>query len=259
MFNKIYYINLNRRPDRLNHIKTELNKINFKGSIERIVGIDGKLLDIPNLPSNLISQNAIKDALDINGGLYTNMTPGAIGCALSHHKCYTKIINECNDNEYVLILEDDAVFENNFMNLLKEYLKHIPKYDILFLGFHDYRILKTNNKYHHIPTKLWGLFGYIINRKAAREFIKLFPLQKQIDTDMHSLFPKLNVFCLKNKFRLIKSELSQESYRFGTDTQVREPVNIIECFNNTYSKNNNIILFLIGFLIIYLFFKEKLS
>ena len=256
MFNKILYINLKRRSDRLNHINMELNKINFKGSIERIDGIDGKLLDIPNLPSDLISQNAIKDALDINGGLYTNMTPGAIGCALSHHKCYTKIINECNDNDYVLILEDDAVFENNFIKLLKEYLKHIPKYDILFLGFHDYRIIKSNNKYHHIPTKLWGLFGYIINKKAAREFIKLFPLHKQIDTDMHSLFPKLKVFCLKNKFKLIKSELSQESYKFGTDTQVRESIKVIEFFSNTnMTRNNNLILFIIIILIILLIFK----
>ena len=90
MFNKIYYINLKRRTDRLNHINIELNKINFTGIIERIEAIDGKLLDIANIPSNLMSKNAIKDALDSNGGLYTNMTPGAIGCALSHYNCYNK-------------------------------------------------------------------------------------------------------------------------------------------------------------------------
>ncbi len=238
MFNKIYYINLERRLDRLNHINNEIDKIKFNGPIERINAIDGKIIDIPKIPNNLMTQNAIDDALDNNAGLYTIMTPGAIGCALSHYNCYTKIINECNDDEYVLILEDDAIIEDNFIKKLKEYLQDIPKYDILFLGFHDYRILKDNNKFHHIPTKLWGLFGYIINKKAAKEFIKIFPLEKQIDTDMHSIFPKLNVFCLKKKYRLIKSELSQEAYIYGTDTQVRDNNNI-ELFKNIYITNNS--------------------
>jgi GR25 family glycosyltransferase involved in LPS biosynthesis len=230
MISKIYYINLDRRPDRDEHINSELKKINFEGPIERIDAIDGRKTNINNLPNSLITDEGKYDAQDKNKGMYYILTPGAVGCALSHLKTYNKIIEEMKNDEHALILEDDITIDNNFMNKLNNYTNKIPKFDILFLGYHNYSDSIEHDDYG-VLGKIWGLFGYIINKKAAIEIKKVFPLRYQIDTEMPKIFKNLNVFYLKEK--LILSDVSQNTNSlFPTDTQTRELFNNID--NNEY-------------------------
>ena len=233
MISKIYYINLDRRPDRNEHINNELKKINFEGPIERIDAIDGRKTNIGNLPNALITDEGKYDAQDKNKGMYYILTPGAVGCALSHLKTYNKIIEEMKNDEHALILEDDITINNDFMNQLNNYVNKIPQFDILFLGYHMHA--NSEEKKEEIygkPGKIWGLFGYIINKKAAIEIKKVFPLRYQIDTEMPKIFNNLSVFYLKDK--LILSDESQiKDSKFGTDTQIREG------FKNTKKKYND--------------------
>jgi GR25 family glycosyltransferase involved in LPS biosynthesis len=202
MFKKIYYINLDRRPDRNEHIKKELKKINKDKEVERIPAIDGRTLNIAGLSNELITDEGKLDALNINGGMYYILTPGAVGCALSHLNIYNKIIDELNDNEYALIVEDDIIIQDNFDEKLNNYINKIPKFDILFIGYHYYTNDDPTRKIfddYGEPTKIFGLFGYIINVKAALTIKKVFPLRYQIDTEMPNIFKDLNVFYLKEK------------------------------------------------------------
>jgi GR25 family glycosyltransferase involved in LPS biosynthesis len=234
MISKIYYINLDRRLDRLQHINNELNKINYSGPIERIDAIDGKQLDIDILSDKLITVEGKNDALDKNKGMYFILTPGAIACALSHLNIYNKIIEEMPDDKYSLILEDDITINDNFIDKLNEYTSKMPQFDILFLGYHNLIPNEENeNNIYGKPEKLWGLFGYLINRKGAIEFTKIFPLQYQIDTEMSKVFNNVNVFYLKDKL-IISDESQNPNSKFGTDTQVREDFN-----NNNINNNNN--------------------
>ena len=249
MISKIYYINLDRRPDRLKHIKNELNKINYSGPIERIQGIDGRQLNINNLSNDLITIEGKNDALNKNKGMYYILTPGAIGCALSHLNIYNKIIEEMSDDNYSLILEDDIIINNNFMNKLNNYTSKMPHFDILFLGYHNFNSNEKNeNNIYGKPKKIWGLFGYLINKKSAIEIKKVFPLKYQIDTEMPKIFNNLNVFYLKDN--LIISDLSQNvNSKFSTDTQLREKFN-----NNNNNNNNNIYILIILLIIIIICF-----
>lgn len=224
MFHKIYYINLDRRKDRREHMETELKKINFKGKIERVEGIDGKKLNRDNITSELITSKAVEDAynptLNAFGG---EMTLGAIGCALSHYNCYVKVINECNDDEYVLILEDDITFEDNFLYKYKQYIKRIPTFDFLLVGFANYITYPTTHPdplYYKIY-KSYGLYGYVINKKAAKLFISVFPLSLQIDSLLYTVYKKMRTFALSKNKVLVKAELSEFAYQFGTDAQTR--------------------------------------
>lgn len=245
MFSKIYYINLERRPDRHQHILNEINKLSFKGEVTRIDAVDGKKLNIKELPMSLFSEQIIEDALNPEGTLYTGMTVGAIGCALSHRECYLKVVKECKEDEYVLILEDDVYFEKDFMSKLKNYIKRMPSYDCFFIGTHGYYtsggfsapgniVAKHPNAVYERPYINFGLFGYIINKYAAKKMLNMFPLKKrQIDSEMKNVFNKMRTFVLRKErkswtdeitldYTLIKSDQSQESYEFGSDTQVKE-------------------------------------
>lgn len=246
MFNKILYINLDRRPDREINIQNELKKLNYNGPIERIRAVDGRELTRENIPKKLFSREAIDDAFDMNKGMYYVMTKGAAGCAMSHYNIYQKIIQESEDSDKILILEDDVRIGDNFIPTLKAYLKEIPDYDILFLGYH---LQSTHSKELYNPVdKIWGLFGYIINKKAAKEISTVYPLKHQIDTEMPKIFKNLKVFSVREDLRLITSDESQNTNsQFGSDAQIREGfINMSDKINLSEINNKiNIILVII--------------
>jgi GR25 family glycosyltransferase involved in LPS biosynthesis len=256
MFTRIIYINLDRRPDRNENVINELSKIDYKGPVVRFKAVDAKELNFKSLAKNLFTDESIKTALDDNKGLYTLMTKGGIGCALSHGYIYANIL--AGSDEYVLILEDDIWFDDNFDKILKDTLKNINyDYDVLWLGYHT----KINKKLLNnvdVPLKLWGLFGYIINKKAAKKFLEVFPLTLQIDSELPRAFIDLKVYALKENDRIVLSEPSQVADTFGTDIQYREPFkNDNENDNYNNNNNNNNILILIFLLIIFIYYKKK--
>ena len=76
LFNNTLFINLQHRTDRLNHVQTELEKLNI-------------------IPTRF---NAV------------NHPCGAIGCTLSHIECLR--IDKINNWSHVFIVEDDICFSN---------------------------------------------------------------------------------------------------------------------------------------------------
>jgi glycosyl transferase family 25 len=98
----IFYINLEHRTDRKEHVETELLKI----------GLTGQRF------------NAIK------------MDNGAIGCSMSHLKLLQDAVK--NNLEHILIVEDDITFLNPtlFINQINKFFKlHKNSWDvILFAG-----------------------------------------------------------------------------------------------------------------------------
>lgn len=249
MFTKILYINLDRRTDRKEHVLDGIKKIGYSGKVERVAGVDWKTIDFNNIDSKLFTENAVNTALDKTKPLYSPMTKGGIGCALAHRNAYLNVLN--SNDEYVLIVEDDIWFDEQFMDKLNKYLKEIPKYDILWLGYHYKDIKEETNKCYNIPGRyLFGLFGYVINKKAARELLTIFPLEHQIDSEIPKIFSKLKVYSIKEDLKLIHSMPSSTETQFGTDIQIRED------FSNT--DTSNYIIFLIILLLLIFLYKGVL-
>jgi len=100
LFNHTYVINLKNRPDRLEHVNNELNKLNI----------------IP------IRFDAIQT------------TDGAIGCSLSHIKCIETAIEK--NYEQIFICEDDITFTdpNTLQTSLDKFNKNIKIWDMLIIG-----------------------------------------------------------------------------------------------------------------------------
>lgn len=103
----IYVISLTRATARRQKIKTQLDKHRLK--FEFIDATDER-------------QGLSKDEIELLGidnlQKHNNRTsPGAIGCLISHLRCYKKII-ESNANQ-ALILEDDVVLSKDFMPVME--------------------------------------------------------------------------------------------------------------------------------------------
>jgi len=97
-----FYINLESRPDRRQHVEEQLSLVGIKNA-ERF--------------------NAIR------------LPNGAIGCSMSHLRCLE--IALANDWDHVLIVEDDILFlkPNRFVAQFNKFLnRHQTNFDVLLIG-----------------------------------------------------------------------------------------------------------------------------
>jgi GR25 family glycosyltransferase involved in LPS biosynthesis len=115
---------------------------------------------------------------------YENMLNSHKAITLSHIYCYREIAEKY---DYALILEDDAIFCDNFTSKLNDYMAQLPPdWDMLFIGdgcgLHiptDVINSSSSNIFRkcHEPT-FWGGDGatrcvdsYIVNKKCAQAIL----------------------------------------------------------------------------------------
>jgi len=161
-----YIISLNNPTSLIDEVKNYgLNPILVKGVI-----------------GNSLSQQEIYDNASY---FYKYIGPkSAIGIGMSHINVWKKFIESNKPN--CLILEDDALFEDNFIEKLNVGLKNTPSdYDILYLGcfgcqsqfnylsiFHmKFNYVKIND-YVSIPGIALATHGYIVSREGAIKLVK---------------------------------------------------------------------------------------
>jgi GR25 family glycosyltransferase involved in LPS biosynthesis len=109
-FDKVYCINLKRRPERLLEFQEEVEKYDL-GNFEVFYAVDG---------------NNIKKTRT------NSLKPSEQGLIESN----LKIIKNCikNKNKNVLVIEDDCVFTEEVVNL-EDYFNSLPKdWDMLYMG-----------------------------------------------------------------------------------------------------------------------------
>lgn len=109
-FDKVYCINLKRRPERLKEFQDEVNKFDL-GVFEIFEAIDGN--SIKNKRTNKLK-------LSEQGLIESNLL----------------IIKECIKNDYknVLIIEDDCIFTDDVTNLNNFFDKLPNDWDMLYMG-----------------------------------------------------------------------------------------------------------------------------
>ena len=120
---KTYVINLERRPDRKNHIK-ELFQKNGITEYQYFKAVDGKKL------------TGSQELFQLFFGNDFGWKKATIGCALSHYNLWEMA---ASDNFPYCIFEDDIELTDNIeINLKKcqNFMQSETGPDILFLGYH---------------------------------------------------------------------------------------------------------------------------
>lgn len=107
-----YVISLQRATARRKVLAKRLQAINLPYEIidatDEREGLTAKELNLIGGQENL---RKYKDKL----------TPGALGCLISHLRCYEKLLN--SEHQFAMVLEDDAKFHKNFTAILNATLK----------------------------------------------------------------------------------------------------------------------------------------
>lgn len=242
MWDTACILNLKKDKHRLDRLKQDLKTENLK-AIKCVEGVNGydfvpygnqiknskkskKKKLLKKMRSKLLKNNVIKNTN------YRQMRIGEIGCTLSHRN--TMIYALKKGYNQILILEDDARILPNFLENLEKIKDYIPKdCDLLYLGLnkinHKWGSFKKINKYVDKPLgskkyanhpdsegAIYGAHGYIINRKAMKEYIKhTKPMTYVSDVTLGkiaTIHKKFNAYCVHKN--LI------DTYKFGSNTQL---------------------------------------
>ncbi len=77
--------------------------------------------------------NTISKAYGNKSTLFRKLNLSEISLTIKHYHAIKKISEECK--EYGLILEDDVLFKEDFVNLFNKYLDNTPKdWEVIFMG-----------------------------------------------------------------------------------------------------------------------------
>lgn len=118
-----------------------------------------------------------------------NLNPAQICITISHIEIYKKILNHPND-KFFLILEDDALFSENFVENFNKYIDLLPKdTNIAFLnsgcGLHAPSI--TFDKIWYSVPHSRTCCSYLINRETCEKLLNtIIPFQKAIDHELNT-------------------------------------------------------------------------
>jgi glycosyl transferase family 25 len=221
---KTFVINLDRRQDRMK--KVEDQKL-FLPQFERISAVDGQQLKISKRLRSLCRHGNYR------------MRAGVIGCALSHLKLFLKLLNDDENDGYVII-EDDIVVDESFLekfhkvfdifesrNTLPPLLFFTTTYNRNYIEQCNSEIIKK--KFNEMHFTIGGSGCYFISKDAAKkavEWIEKNTLSIEIDNILFRLGNELDVYfvlpriCLspecdtdiQNDF-FIKSQLFEENLK----------------------------------------------
>jgi GR25 family glycosyltransferase involved in LPS biosynthesis len=190
VLDKIYYINLNKRKDRNEHMIKEFNKARIENNIiTRFEAVDGELYSFNDYELNLF-----KNADFIKIDKLKPYMKKIMGNQLSHLNIYKDMIH--NNYDKILILQDDVIFCDGFINHLNNICMSLPKdCEVLNIGLHEYanlsKFIKFNlnsvTEYMNIEKEKINEYvckwktntqpcslAYIITNKGAKNIISYF-------------------------------------------------------------------------------------
>jgi glycosyl transferase family 25 len=162
------------------------------GLVSRLtaLGLEYRIVDA--IDGRSLSSNRLAEVYDIRRArkrLGRDMSAGEIGCALSHRLVYRAMLEE--GLEGALVLEDDAILDDEFARIVRQ-IQHVPdKAELLLLrsvfGFVWRRpeFALGNHRLHAAATPLASAVAYYIRSSAARKILEISRIDHVADWPFH--------------------------------------------------------------------------
>lgn len=180
---KIYLINLERRPDRKRRMDLCFDLLGIEA--EWVKAVDGK-----QMTPEFVEKHGIK-MLPTFQEPYNKraLKYGEIGCFMSHYNIWLDIIK--NGYKEAIIFEDDIRFEplfNDKLQLVRQELKDLSlDWDLLYLGrkilFNSHEDFVKNSKFIVEPDYTYWTLSYMITLEGAKKLVDEEPLSKMVPVD----------------------------------------------------------------------------
>lgn len=217
---KVYVINLDRKPDHWAEMDRELRRVVDPSGIEladlseRYSAVDA--IHIAEVPPDGMDVNplytledqlfvepqprVLPDRIELDHPI--RMTLQEIAVALSHVGVWRRIA--AGEQDYCLVLEDDVWFQHGFSRYLEQAWRELAShdqardpFDILYLSYKEVKHgaqkdLLSESIFRPVRG-LWYLSGYVLSRDGARKLLRLLPCRGPVDLWMNHQFQSLSV------------------------------------------------------------------
>lgn len=242
---KSYFINLDRRTDRLHHML-----INTPFFTERFSAVDSKQMQLTDEVKKLFPKTWQKRA------------KAEICCAISHYRLWKKLTQDKSASNY-LILEDDVVFKGGFVKFWNEvFSKQIPQeYNLIYLGgcqpwnkpnyhkvlkrYNDYFFNIKKNDFFSEGDHFWHMTtcSYIISKTAASlmcQYVEQLGMDRALDFFMLRFFDENKFFSAPESVfhlnPLMTYQLHEEggSIEIDKKSDIRNDQSVFEDINNEH-------------------------
>ena len=225
LIQRIYVINLDRKPDRWHQVGKELGRFRGKAGIplrsiaRRFSAVDaryregdpdGKILQTHySLADQLLVDPDPRLPLDAKAQAQRiEMTPQEVAVALSHIEVWKQI--GAGDVPYALVLEDDVYFGYGFARSLDSAWLALmrrssgrPAFDLLYLSFKETGSGTRTRKEAAEPVLkpeagIWQASGYVLSQAGARKLLASLPAHGPVDLWLNLQFGTLDVFTTRH-------------------------------------------------------------
>lgn len=171
----VWVVNLKKDENRRNFMVSQLERLGI--SYELIEAVEG---------TKVSDENVIKYSPELSQKtIHRNLTPGEVGCALSHIDLWKRMVKE--DIAEALILEDDALIAEAMLGVLAnrdklpknwEHINFTTWARVIPFGDFIYDIYRAA-KYRERP---FSAVAYLLTRTGAEKLLsKVIPLCRPID------------------------------------------------------------------------------
>jgi glycosyl transferase family 25 len=178
----IWVINLDRDSDRMAAMATQLDALGLP--FTRYSAIYGKD------HFDTLMQNADEAAYQRNMG--SNLLPGKLGVFASHTNVWKDFI--ASDHDIALILEDDVVFHDDFLDSLDLALAHADRWDTIRFNCIRAKLPVSQGKIGKYTLNAYigpftGNAAYLIHKPVAKRILPgLWPQTRALDHELNRFF-----------------------------------------------------------------------
>lgn len=185
---KIFVINLEQSVDRKTFMKKQLDDLQLPH--EFFPAVDGRLLNKQQM-DEMCNMEVVREWADL-------LTPGMIGCSLSHYNVYQRMVRD--NIEYAFILEDDTLLSDKVPAIIADIeLKlnsgHLSGDEPILLYYQSKEAVKFKNVPYteltkgtgaYYPVDIWRPIttaAYVISFSCAQRLIDLiYPIRYSPDS-----------------------------------------------------------------------------
>jgi GR25 family glycosyltransferase involved in LPS biosynthesis len=171
-FDKVYVINLHKRPERMNLTAKKLSAVEIE--YERFGATDGSVMRrVWETFQNPFFGNS-----------------SYLGCAITHLSVYRDAIEK--GYQRILVLEDDNCVRSDANQLFSNILSTIPSWELLYMGFiplsddcsrWDYGVFGFASQNVAIAKNFWGLYAYGISSSLMVEMLETYNREFPMEID----------------------------------------------------------------------------
>lgn len=179
-----YVINLPRSTSRRTSMAEQLEQVGLRH--EFIEAVDGRALK-PSEREGVVDEEAV--------ARYPRwLTPGTIGCALSHLRAYERIL-ESDGDEPALIFEDDVIVPATIADTVAQIVPHMSGSEVVLLYFRNFGVCRFSSRdaveldagmrlaYPLEARRPLTTAAYLITREACRRLAEvILPVRVAVDS-----------------------------------------------------------------------------